>query len=527
MQKKHYLIIIGVCVLIIFALIGTLIATLTGNIHNIFQGGTTQNIVNNSSSNNVSNNTNNQVNNNNNSNNGNSNNTTPHYHTYGSWVTVKEPTCTEEGLQEQICSCGEKLSSTGLKILNHAESDWIIDLQPTKTEKGAKHIECTMCRKTMKEEAIPAIGSIGLAYTVNDNGKSCAITGIGSCTDTHVIVPEMIDGYAVVEIATRAFYDCKGIKEITIPASVTSIGTQIFYKADNLHTVYYNSTYSSSQNPFLNPTNIKKVVLGGKEMPYSLVENLPNIEEVELKSPITKIREYAFSECTALKSVTIPDSVTHIEKYAFENCTSLVNLTIPHSVTRIDDRAFFGCTSLTSITIPDSVINIGDRIFEECASLKQVALHDSITSISDYMFYNCSSLESVTIPDSVTSIGDYAFYHCTSLKRLTIPESVTTIENSVFRECSSLVSMTFPGSVKSIGSNVFRSCNSLINVTIPISVTSIGDVPFVFCPSLEHVYYQGTISQFHSLFHWNTSLLASLDSYYTVHCSDGDEIIKY
>ena len=54
----------------------------------------------------------------------------------------------------------------------------------------------------------------------------------------------------------------------------------------------------------------------------------------------------------------IPDGTKKIKKYAFTGCTSLKSITIPESVTNIEDNAFRGCTSLQSITIPESVTEI-------------------------------------------------------------------------------------------------------------------------------------------------------------------------
>ena len=65
--------------------------------------------------------------------------------------------------------------------------------------------------------------------------------------------------------------------------------------------------------------------------------------------PVTKIRQTAFSDCTALTSITIPDSVTEIEWFAFEGCTSLASISIPNSVTKIGRWAFSDCTALTHV----------------------------------------------------------------------------------------------------------------------------------------------------------------------------------
>ena len=64
---------------------------------------------------------------------------------------------------------------------------------------------------------------------------------------------------------------------------------------------------------------------------------------------VTSIGDYAFSDCDALKSVTIPDSVTTIELHAFYDCDALQSITIPNSVTSIGSYTFYGCDALTNV----------------------------------------------------------------------------------------------------------------------------------------------------------------------------------
>lgn len=43
-----------------------------------------------------------------------------HVHTWNSWVTVRETTCTAEGIQERCCTCGKK-ESQSIPKLEHTE----------------------------------------------------------------------------------------------------------------------------------------------------------------------------------------------------------------------------------------------------------------------------------------------------------------------------------------------------------------------------------------------------------------------
>lgn len=52
------------------------------------------------------------------------------------------------------CSCGEKAD-----IAAHTSGEWIVDKEATETEDGSRHTECTVCGRTLENEAIPKTGS--------------------------------------------------------------------------------------------------------------------------------------------------------------------------------------------------------------------------------------------------------------------------------------------------------------------------------------------------------------------------------
>lgn len=61
-----------------------------------------------------------------------------HTHAYSSWVVVDEPTCTEEGLRERTCSCGEKETEM-IAALGHTAGEAVRENEkaPTCTAKGS------------------------------------------------------------------------------------------------------------------------------------------------------------------------------------------------------------------------------------------------------------------------------------------------------------------------------------------------------------------------------------------------------
>ena len=52
------------------------------------------------------------------------------------------------------CECGDKTN-----IAAHSASEWIVDTAATETADGAKHKECTVCKKVLETAPIPATGS--------------------------------------------------------------------------------------------------------------------------------------------------------------------------------------------------------------------------------------------------------------------------------------------------------------------------------------------------------------------------------
>ena len=246
----------------------------------------------------------------------------------------------------------------------------------------------------------------GIYYNLFKKVKQAEVTSGDSEYTGEVTIPASFeyDGvtYSVTSIGVSAFkarinnhQACSSLTSITIPNSVTSIGSSAFSGCYRLTSI-----------------------------------TLPN--------SVTSIGNYAFYGCSGLTSLTIPNSVTTIGSAAFDDCSGLTSITIPNSVTSIEYEAFRGCSGLTSITIPNSVTSIGEGAFSGCSGLTSITLPNSVTSISDYAFNNCSGLTSITIPNSVTSIGNFAFSGCSGLTSITIPNSVTSIGYEAFSGCKNM-----------------------------------------------------------------------------------------
>ena len=77
------------------------------------------------------------------------------------------------------------------------------------------------------------------------------------------------------------------------------------------------------------------------------------IKKASIAKGVPSIGEYAFYECSALESITIPASVTTIDMVAFSNCAALKTVTFKGTAPPTIDRfAFSGCNNITTISFP-------------------------------------------------------------------------------------------------------------------------------------------------------------------------------
>lgn len=386
----------------------------------------------------------------------------------------------------------------------------------------------------------PVFATVGLEYTLNQDGTSYAVTGIGTAMDTEIVIPSEYAEKPVTAIANSAFEGCASLTGIIIPHGVTEIGIYAFAGCSLLRSVSIpdgvttiGSRVFGGCNALINLTIPGSITFIGFEAFYGC----SSLIKVSLDS-VTNVADYAFYGCSSLASVTFGDKVSSIGGFAFSECGSLTSITLGNSVIRIGNNAFSECISLTSIMLGNGIISIGYGAFENCpietASIPAIACADvnnfalktviitSGESIPDFAFEGCSGLTNLTIGNTVTAIGKKAFYNCSSVTIIQIPDGVTSIGNYSFYGCNSLTSITvsvnntnyasqdgilydkaktqfihipkaitgtvtIPNGVTSIGSNVFSGCRSLSGVIIPNGVSYIGWGAFYNCAGLSNI----------------------------------------
>lgn len=189
-----------------------------------------------------------------------------------------------------------------------------------------------------------------------------------------VVIPNNVTG-----IASGAFYNCKGLKSVVVPESVT-------YISDN----------------------------------------------VVILNQFDPIRG-AFEGCSSLTSIVLPNSLESIGTRAFMDCSALKKIVLPNKLTLISCSAFVRCVNLSEISIPRSLKVLTG--FAECTNLKKIDIPNTVTEIGIDAFQGCSGLTEVIIPDTVCKIDIGAFSECEALTNITIPAGVKEIKQDAFRGC--------------------------------------------------------------------------------------------
>lgn len=223
-------------------------------------------------------------------------------------LSAKASTCTEKGLTEgmRCLNCGEILvAQTETAMLAHTFGNWVTLKNPSVTEKGLEERTCACGEKeTQKIDEIHATYSKGLQFVLN--GQSYIVVGIGTCTDTNIVIPNTHKGLPVTSIGGSAFTHRESLTSVVIPDSVTSIGEGAFNYCTGLTSII-------------------------------------------IPDSVTSIGARAFANCISLKSVVIPNSVKSIGDYAFCECSNLTSVVIGNNVRSIGDYAFANCTNLKDV----------------------------------------------------------------------------------------------------------------------------------------------------------------------------------
>lgn len=361
-----------------------------------------------------------------------------------------------------------------------------------------------------------------------------------------------------VGIASFVFFRNTGLSHIQIPDSVRIIGEGAFAQSKLMSVILGGGVREIGAQAFVACSELADVVLGKVNenmsddagiLGYSVLETIGDsafrecakLEKIEMPSSLKTVGSYAFRDTDLYKtangvvyagnwvvdyndkipaSVTLRDGTVGVANYAFYNCSAIQTISMPETVKTVGRAAFYDCSALTAAVLPATLERIEDYTFYRCKSLYPIPLPPMLTYIGRSAFYKCGSSAALVhtdtdsdvlqLPPDVTYIGDYAFYCCGYSERASIEEeqyfntygidkvvfgaSVEYIGASAFYGFVSLKEIDL-GGTKHIGEKAFYKCESLKTVNFGTALITVGDKAFYRCTALEEVKLPTTVKK--------------------------------
>ncbi len=198
----------------------------------------------------------------------------------------------------------------------------------------------------------------------------------------------------VMWIDKYAFSDCRNLKKIIFPHSLSRIGDFAFARCGKLESLDFSNT----------------------ELFY--------------------IETAAFEHCSNLKSVSFPETISSIGNVAFFNCIKLTDINLPLKSIGISRNAFEGC-SILDFSHPALNITNGLNIKDNCV----VGITNAQTTLD------------VKVPDGVDTIQNGALID-DSITEINIGDGIKIIRPESIL-CESLLLLKLPSSLEKISKNVF------------------------------------------------------------------------
>ena len=182
-------------------------------------------------------------------------------HDYSDWITIKEPTYTEEGTEEQVCSRDPSHRVTrSIPKLKRPLSECEIKLSDTAYvyDGGEIRPEVTISYNgTVLTEGTDYI----LSYENNIDPGTATVTIEAAENSSYIgtvqknfVIRAVLDEYVTV-VQPGAFKGCANLTNVNIRSTVTGIGEQAFADCKNLRNIYfYGNCPETGKDMFQNVT---------------------------------------------------------------------------------------------------------------------------------------------------------------------------------------------------------------------------------------------------------------------------------
>ena len=328
--------------------------------------------------------------------------------------------------------------------------------------------------------------------------------------------PFAFEGCAVERIAHHAFA-YSGLKEVTIPKTLTNMDGGVFAGNPNLVTLNWKAPKPTSGAgnlfAFLDDSMLGMSTTGDMQtmgeralsMPakagtdFTAIKTLnvwnmtaenmagfnpfffaeePYLETVNIHVAWTKIPTHAFFDCPSLKHVNLdePEALKTVEFNAF-GASGLEEVELLPGVEYVR-QAYMCCMNLKHVTVADGVEEIGPLCFYQCRNLKTVEVKNpaKLKRIDQEAFGKCGLEEAVIMKDVVYDWG--VFQYNENLKKVVVEDGVTVIPTLALEGAPKLEKVAIPASVKTIGQGAFKNSGKGIFYYLSDQVTVVEDEAF-------------------------------------------------
>ena len=205
-----------------------------------------------------------------------------------------------------------------------------------------------------REEAVP---SEGLKYELNSSAGYYSVTGIGTCTDVDLVIPETYNGLPVSRITAQAFAYCTSLKSVTLPAGLKYILKDAFAGCTNLQNVYFAGTKKQwADISIISPNAVfaharLQTTLNDGNITYTYADGVLTFSgSGEMADYYCAENERPWKDyANTAKKVIFGDGITYIGSACLSGFKSVTEITLGEDVIWIGAEAFKNCTALTDM----------------------------------------------------------------------------------------------------------------------------------------------------------------------------------
>ena len=285
--------------------------------------------------------------------------------------------------------------------------------------------------------------------TFDTSGDTAVVVDCLTTASGFLEIPATYQGKDVTSIGLGAFQGCHSLTSVTIPDSVTSIGSFAFAFLSNLEAVIFKGNAPTLEEGSLGGGyGVDALVYVSSSATGFVGDNFYfwygglRLSQGGLDDLSYKVEglEIHITDCNpgASGTMTIPETiegkpVTRLLFNSFSQCSNLRKVHIPDSVTTIEESTFDRCTSLTEVTIGKGLTSLGAWALNSgCDRLKNIIVHPDNPHFSSLhgVLYNKTKTTLRVVPEATTGL-------------LVVPESVTLIGLGALEGCYDIAEIFF------------------------------------------------------------------------------------